>query len=113
MNLHDAGDTVAADAAAIGSERHAQTRPFVRDRAGAMLPRIAMAAAFAALLSAGAAHYFASRTEADRRALAQLIRDGLTPGPRTPPGVDPDPVGSIIRRAQATKLDPCGPDAKR
>jgi hypothetical protein len=79
-----------------------------------MVPRVIMSTAAAVFLATGIAHFATSRSEAERKALANLIRNGELPGQRAAkPNLDADPVGSILGRAQNTRLDPCGPEGKR
>jgi hypothetical protein len=70
--------------------------------------RIALSVCAVALLSAGAAHVLAQRIEQDRAALASLIRRGL--GAVTPDDPDSVRTGSVMRRAERIRFDPCAKD---
>lgn len=82
-----------------------------RPGGGRILAKVAVWCMATVVVAVVAAEWAASRTENERQALATLIRTGQLP--KTTAKLDPrrevDPVttGSVIRRADQTRLDPC------
>lgn len=76
---------------------------FLRSQRGSMVADVAKAGAAIAFLSVIAANFVSSRTaQLDRDAMRQVAQAAAKGQ-----AVDPLVTGSIVKRANETKLDPC------
>lgn len=76
---------------------------FLRNQRGTMVADIAKAGAAIAFLSVIAANFVSSQTaQLDRDAMRQVAQAAAKGQP-----IDPLVTGSIVRRANETRLDPC------
>jgi hypothetical protein len=86
---------------------------FVGDRGGVISPKLGLYGILAVTIAAGLAHFVVTDASSDRQALAALIRFGQLPGrAASRPDLDMTTTGSLAKRANQTRLDPCNVDAK-
>jgi hypothetical protein len=86
---------------------------FVGDRGGFISPKLGIYGILAVTIAAGLAHFVVTDASSDRQALATLIRFGHLPGnARARPDLDMSATGSVARRANQTRIDPCTGEVK-